>query len=296
MPNLRPHVLVVTLSIIWGLAFVAIRQADVELDSNNLTLLRWFIVAAVFLGLYPFIVKPKAKFALSDLPRLFVVSLTSVAVYHLSLNASEKIVNASLAGLLISLAPLSTVILSSVILKEKLTKRLVSAVAIAIAGAVVISGPDLSLSGSVIGPLLVVVAALAGAVFTVSSKPLVAKYGPFAVAAWAAFLGTAMLLPLLTPGLIAQAATLSSVGWASVIYLSILSTVVANLIFYTLVSRQAVSTLGVQLYLVPLVSAAGGVLILGESLGPATVAGGALLLVAVGVATYSGRRQPRKLG
>jgi drug/metabolite transporter (DMT)-like permease len=286
--NLRGYVLVVTLSVIWGMAFVAIRRADVELSSNNLTLLRWFIVSAGFLALYPILVKPKTKFERRDFPRLLVVALTSVDIYHLSLNASEKVVAASFAGLLISLSPLTTVILSGVVLHEKIRRRVGIALVAAIAGALVISSPDLSVTAGT-GPLLVVAAAVAGGVFTVASKPLVGKYGPFPVAAWAAFLGTAILLPLASPSLIEQAESLSQAGWASVLYLAILSTVVANLIFYTLVNRQAVSKLGVQLYLVPMVSALGGVLVLGESFGPATFAGGALLLVAVALGT-SGHR------
>ena len=289
MANLRGYFLLVVLSVIWGLAFVAIRRADFELSSVNLTLLRWIIVSAGFLALYPFIVKPKVKFQRGDFPRLLVVALTSVVIYHMALNAAEKIVNASLAGLLISLAPLTTVLLSAAVLHEKIRPRLWVALVLAIAGSVAISSPDLSLQAETFaGPLLVVVAALAGATFTVASKPLVGKYGPFPVAAWAAFLGTAILLPLVTPSMLQQAAALSITGWASVLYLAILSTVLANLIFYTLVSRQDVSKLGIQLYLVPVVSAVGGVLILGEGLGLATLVGGGLLLFAIGLAT-SGR-------
>ncbi len=285
MQSVRSYGLLITHSVIWGLAFVAIRRADFELSSVNLTLLRWFIVAAAFLVLYPVLVKPKVRFERKDFPRLLVVALTSVVIYHLALNAAEKIVDASLAGLLISLYTPFTVLLSSIVLHEKIGARLGVALVLAIAGAVTISTPDLSLtSGTLVGPLLVVVSALSSAVFTVASKPLLGKYGPFPVAAWAAFLGTAILVPLASPSLLQQAQAMSAGGWASVLYLSILSTV-ANLIFYTLINRQAVSRLSVQLYLVPIVSAAGGALILGEALGPATFAGGALLLLAVGLAT-----------
>jgi drug/metabolite transporter (DMT)-like permease len=174
-------------------------------------------------------------------------------------------------------------------LHEKVSSRIWLALFIAFAGAVAISSPDLSLaSGSLFGPLLVVVSALSSATQTVASKPLVGKYGPFPIAAWAAFLGTAMLLPLASPSLVTQAVGLSAAGWESVLYLAILSTVLANLIFFTLVSGQVVSRLGVQLYLVPVVSAAGGVFILGEGLPWTTVLGGALLLLAIWLGT-SGR-------
>ena len=293
MASLRPYVLLVVLSVIWGLAFVAIRRAvgppSFELTSVNLTLLRWLIVSAGFLVIYPVVVKPKVRFQRKDFPRLLVVALTSVVIYHLALNASEKLVDASLAGLLISFAPLFIVLLSALTLHEKITARVWLGLLLATAGAFSISSRGLSLgSGDLSGPLLVVVAALASGIFAVASKPLVSKYGPFPVAAWAAFLGTALLLPLISGGLFSQAENLSAVGWGSVLYLALLSTVVANLIFFTLVFGQAVSRLGVQLYLVPVVSAAGGVLILGEGFGPEKVVGGGLLLAAIGLAT-SGR-------
>ena len=286
MVSVRGYGLLITLSVIWGLAFVAIRRADFELSPVNLTLLRWLIVSAGFLAIYPFVVRPRTRFERRDFPRLFVVALASVVIYHLSLNAAEVQVDASLAGLLISLAPLTTVLLSALVLHEKIRGRLWVALVLAIGGSVVISVPDLSLSSTTFeGPLLVVVAAMASAVYTVASKPLTTKYGPFAIASWSAFLGTAMLTPLLSTSLVAQAETMSAYAWASVLYLAILSTVLANSIYFTLVSRQQLSRLGVQLYLVPAVSAIGGVLILGETLAAATIAGGALLLVAVGLAT-----------
>ncbi len=286
MANARGYTLLAVLSVIWGLAFVAIRRADFELDPVNLTLLRWLIVSAGFLVLYPFVIKPRMRFERRDFPRLLFVSLTSVVVYHLSLNTAEKQVDASLAGLLISIAPLTTVILSVVILGEKPRVLLWGALVLAIAGSVLIASPDISTSSTTAaGPLLVVVSALSSGMFTVSSKPLTTKYGPFPVAAWSAFLGTAMLTPLASSGLIQQAQALSVDGWASVLYLAILSTVLANLIYFTLVSKHPLSKLGVQLYLVPAVSAVGGVVILGESLAPEAILGGVLLLAAVGLAT-----------
>ncbi|MFI5404498.1 MAG: DMT family transporter [Candidatus Gagatemarchaeaceae archaeon] len=293
MQNLKGYALLVLLGVIWGNAFVAIRVAvsPGELTPVSLTLLRWLIVSAAFLALYPLIGKAKARFERKDFFRLLVVSLTSVAIYHLSLNFSEQTVNASLAGLLISLSPLFSVVLSALALHEKIGIRVKAGLVVAIAGAAVISSPDVSLgSTNAFGPLLVVVSALSSAVFTVASKPLVSKYGPFPVAVWSAVLGTAVLLPLIpvfSPNIVQEAVNLNLQGWTAVLYLSLLSTVVANLIFYTLVGRQMVSRLVVQLYIVPLVSVVGGVLILGEQLGLATVVGGAMLLVAVGLATIS---------
>ncbi|HYC26626.1 MAG TPA: DMT family transporter [Nitrososphaerales archaeon] len=286
MPKLTGYFPMFVLSIIWGMAFVAIRRADFELSPVNLTLLRWLIVSAAFLVIYRSVVKPKMKFQRQDLPRLVVVALGNVVIYHLALNTAESTVDASLAGLLISFGPLFIVVLSAGLLHERITTRVWLALGLAIVGAAIISSPDISF-GSVasLAPLLVVVAALSNAVYTVASKPLVVKYGPFPVAAWSALLGTVLLLPLVSGSLFAQAEALSPVGWSSVLYLALLSTVLTNLIYFTQVSGGPVSRVGVQLYLVPVVSAIGGVLVLGEGIAPATFVGGALMLIAIALAT-----------
>lgn len=290
MSAARGYGLLIPLSIIWGGAFVAIREADFELSFVNLTLLRWFIVCATFLVLYPFVVRPKAKLEARDIPRFFVLGAFNVAVYHLSLNYSEKTVDASLAGLLISLAPLFGVVLSAVFLKEKVGRRIILALALGLLGTGVIFVPDLSLGlTTLLGPLAVVVSSFASGAYTVTSKPLVSKYGPIPVAVWGSLIGTALLLPLVSPSLVQQAESLSFYGWASVLYLSLLSTVLANTIYFTLVGLQPVSRLSVQLYLVPLVSVVGGIVLLEESLSVFTVIGGVVLLLAVTLVAWRRR-------
>jgi drug/metabolite transporter (DMT)-like permease len=160
MAGLRGVGLLITLSIIWGGAFVAIRQADFELSSVNLTLLRWFIVCAAFLAIYPFAVKPRVGFQPRDAPRLLVTGAFNVAVYHLSLNFSEKTVDASFAGLLISLAPLFGVLLSALVLHEKVGARVYLAMAFGMAGTFIIFAPELNLGiTTLLGPLAVVLEA-----------------------------------------------------------------------------------------------------------------------------------------
>ena len=159
------------------------------------------------------------------------------------------------------------------------------AMVLAIIGAAILSvNSNLSFL-NITGPLAVVLAAFMYSVFAVGSKPLVAKYGPLPIAVWSAVLGTAFILPLLSGSFFAEVQKLSLVGWFSVLYLAILSTVVANIILYTLISNRSVSTLSVQLYLIPTVSLVGGILLLGESITVLTLVGAAFLLAATGLAT-----------
>ncbi len=288
----RAYSLLIVLSIIWGLAFDAISEADTLLSPINLTLLRWFIAAAGYLAILPFLGKTKTKFESKDLPRLLVISFANVPLYHLSLNYGETSVSAGVAGLLVSLGPVFIVLLSSVSLKEEIGRKLVIVLVIATFGAVLLSVSDLSgPSGSMIGIVEVIVTAFAYALFAVLSKPLVAKYGALPVAIRAGTIGTVMLLPLVSESFISQVSKLSATGWISVLYLSILSTVVGYSMFYTLLSRGTVSRLSIQLYLIPIISVIGGTLLLGEKITIFTLAGGATLLLAVGLVTRSQRNR-----
>lgn len=278
--------LVTILSVIWGLAFVAIRRAEFELSPINLTLLRWLIASGGFLLLAPVVGRPKKKIQRHHVPRILLVSFASVTGYHLSLNYAETIVSSGLAGLLISFGPIFAVLLSAIFLKEKVGGRLMLALALAMAGALVLSvNADLGFQ-QITGPIAVVVAAFMYSVFSVGSKPLVKDYGALPVAIWVAVIGTAFTLPLLSGGLFSQLSALSLTGWVSVIYLAVLSTIVANMILYTLINSRAVSRLSIQLYLVPIVSLVGGILLLGETFSAFTVVGSGFLFAAIALATH----------
>ena len=267
------------------MAFVAIRTADFQLSPVNLTVVRWLIASAGFLALAPFFGRPMQPIQRHHIPRILVVSLASVTGYHLSLNYAETIVSAGLAGLLISLGPIFVVILSGLFLKEKIGKRLTLALLAAMTGAVVLSlNAGLNFQ-EITGPLAVVFSAFMYSVFAVGSKPLVKAYGALPTAIWVALIGTVFTLPLISLNFIAQIQQLSTITWLSVVYLALLSTVVANVILYLLIGNRSLSRLSIQLYIVPLVSLIGGIVLLGEGVTILTVFGAILMFTGVALAT-----------
>jgi len=275
------------LSVIWGLAFVAIKAADQVLSPVNLALLRWMLASALFLALLPIIGRAKSTFDRKDIPRLLVVAFSNVVGYHISLNYAETSISAGLSGLLITFGPVFIVLLSTLLLNEKVGAKVLLALLLAITGALILSVGSINANdfSSFYGPMEVVLSALFYALFSVLGKPLVSKYGSAPTTIWAGVLGTAMLLPLLSSSFITQVESLPLNGWISVLYLSILSTVLGYTLFYTLIRHKSVSTISIQLYLAPIVGVVGGVVLLGESVTTLTVMGGALMLIAVALAT-----------
>jgi drug/metabolite transporter (DMT)-like permease len=284
--KIRAYWLLFLLSIIWGLAFVAIKVADSELSPVNLAILRWLISSVAYGIVLLLIGRPKTGFERRDLPRLLLISFANVPMYHLALNYAETTVSSGLAGLLISLGPVFITVLSAYLLKEKILLNIILALLLAVGGAAILALGNLQgTSSGLVGPGEVVVSAVAYAIFSVLSKPLVKKYGELHVAIYAGLMGTIMLLPLVSKSLILQTEVLSFYGWFSVLYLALLSTVLGYSIFYTLVSRGALSRLSIQLYLIPIVSVIGGILILQESLSISIIAGGGIMLLAIALAT-----------
>ena len=276
------------LSFIWGLAFVAIKQVVTELTPVNLALLRWLVASVPFLILFPIIGRPKAKIERRDIPRFLVVALANVAGYHISLYYAETTLSAGLSALLTSFGPIFIAVLSYFLLNEKAGKKVLAGLLLAIAGTAVLSTGSVSVNdlSSYAGIIENLITALCYALFTVLGKPLVHKYGSASTTIMAGLMGTAMMLPLLSQSFLVQASELSSLGWASVLYLSLLSTVFGYLMFYGLVSRGAVTRLSIQLYLIPVVSVIGGALLLNEPITVSVAVGGGMMLAAVAIVTW----------
>ena len=278
----------VVLSLIWGMAFVAIKAVVTELSPVNLALLRWFIAGIPFLVLLPLIGRPKIPFERQDLPRLLIVALANVVGYHISLYYAETTISAGLSALLIAFGPIFIAILSYFLLREKTGRRVLVGLGLATLGTVVLSVGSISASdfSSYAGIFEALFTALCYASFTVVGKPLVQKYGSASITILAGLVGTAMMTPLISESLVTQAESLSLYGWLGVLYLALLSTVFGYLMFYALVSRGAVTRLSIQLYLIPVVSVVGGALLLNEPVTASVLLGGGMMLSAVAISTW----------
>ncbi|MHB1663136.1 MAG: DMT family transporter [Thermoplasmataceae archaeon] len=118
----------VVLSLIWGMAFVAIKAVESDLSPVNIALLRWLLASLGFAVLAPFLGRLKTRFERKDAPRFILVSFASVVAYNLSLNYSESGISAGMAVLLVSLGPVFVLILSRFILREKLGRDMIETV------------------------------------------------------------------------------------------------------------------------------------------------------------------------
>lgn len=291
--RLGNYTTLILLSVIWGLAFAAIRLSERYLSPVNLALARWIIASACFLLLAPFFGRLRTKLDTRDLPRFLIVAFANVVAYHLTLYYSEENIAAGVAGLLVALGPVFIMLMSRILLDERHGRSVAAALLLAFTGTLILSQGSVKSGGlvSLAGVLEAVGTAFSYALFAVLSKPLVQRYGARPITIWAGLAGTLMLLPLMSGSFFRQMERLPLQSWLALLYLAILSTVAGYMLFYSLVGRGSVTRLSIQLYLIPVVGVAGGVLLLGEGVTPYTIAGGVLLLSSVALATM--RRRSR---
>ena len=216
-----------------------------------------------------------------------LASALAVAAYQLSF--FEGVARAGVAVgtiLAIGSAPAFAGLLAWIALGERPGTRWIVATAVAVAGIALLASPGAAATIDPLGLLLPLAAGASYAVYATATKRLLASADNVAVAAVAFGGGAVLLIPVL---LVADMRWLSEPrGLGAVLWLGIAATAVAYLLFTRALTRLPVSY-GATLSLAePLTASLLGVLVLGERLGPAQLAGAAL--VAAGLAVLATAR------
>jgi drug/metabolite transporter (DMT)-like permease len=140
-------------------------------------------------------------------------------------------------------------------------------------------------SDTIRGDLLMLLNAIAWAVFTLYGKKIMAKYSPFTAVAYIHIFGALMFLPvILVPNalnpvsVLEQIARISLPSLGAIIYLAGLCSVYAYFTWYKAIGQiGAVRTVSFQ-YLNPLFALLAGVLLMRESVSALMVTGGIMVI------------------
>lgn len=201
-----------------------------------------------------------------------------------------ELTNASQGSLLTVLTPVFTVLLGAALLGERLTARTAGGIAVAGVGtAVVLAGRyDLGsvATGNRLGVALLVVASVAWAGYTVRGVRVVRRYGALRAATYSTLasvpiLGVLAAGELWYLGLSPADIPITVESAFAVLYLGLASTAAAWYLWYKGLEYVPAGTVAVFFFAQPVVGAALGVALLGESLGPGFLVGGALMAVGI---------------
>jgi drug/metabolite transporter (DMT)-like permease len=270
-------VVVLTVSL-WASAFAGIRAALSSYTPESLALLR-YLSASLALIIYAVITRmpvPRWK----DLPGLAAIGFIGFSVYNVVLNIGEETTQAGPASLIIASSPIFVALMAGIFFKDRLPPSAWIGIGISFLGVALISfhpGEGLQISSSA---LLLVLAALASAGYSIAQKSFLKRYTPMQVTSYAIWFGTLFLL-VFTPGLLRQLPNAALPATLAAVYMGIFPGAIGYAGWSYVLSRMPASKAGSFLYLVPGVSILIAWVWLGEVPNISALLGGVLILAGV---------------
>ncbi len=271
---------------LWASAYAGIRVGLKAYSPAHLALLR-FLTASIVLGIYA----TQAHFRRpnwQDVPRLMLTGIFGISLYNLMLNSGEISVSAGVASLLISSAPIWIALLSTVMLRERLTLLGWGGVFVSFIGVAVIAageGGGLHFSTRA---LLLAVAAFSSAIYIVMQKQLLQTYNALEVTTYAIWFGTLFLLPF--GGGLPHAIRTAPLGATlAIVYLGIFPAAIAFTAWAYAMSHGPVNRISSFLYLVPVLAIGIAWFWLGEVPRMMSLLGGVIALAGVVIVNVWGK-------
>ena len=137
----------------------------------------------------------------ADLPRLILCGLCGVAVNQLCFFNGLSLTSPIHASLIMTVNPIFVLLISAILLRNKITARKISGIFIGGTGAglLLLYGSHISTAESGAsweGDVLVLINAFAYGVYLVAVKPLMAKYNPLTIISWVFLFGLVFVIPI----------------------------------------------------------------------------------------------------
>jgi drug/metabolite transporter (DMT)-like permease len=284
-------VLLLIAILIWGGAYVVTKGGLSELPPMLFALLRYGVASAVLVPL------ALARGGLAKLPRpvpwktLILMAISGVSLYYVLFNGALFYTTASQVALIQSAFPAIVAIMAVLWLRERLSRRRIVGIVLAVAGVVLIvarSEPDASSRDPVLGNVLAFASVLAWSVYTMLAKRL-AKADPIAVTTAVSVLGAIMLVPIaLFEKGNTSIASISMDGWLRITFLGALASAAAYLLYNRALRDIDASLAGTFVNLSTVLGVIAGVIFLDESITPLAIVGGVMVLGGVWVSSRKG--------
>ncbi len=279
--------------IFWGISFIATKVALKEIHPFMLLTLRYAIGALLlFFFQYQRDKTFLKQFAYRDW--MHIVILATVGVSGLGLLQAYGLIYTSAinTGWIIAINPILIAVAARFFLDEVITTRKIAGILLGFFGLFLIITRgvfSLSLFGfaSTFGDFLVFASAIAWTTFTVGGKGFLSRFNPLSSVTAIMVSGFLLILPLgILKGGWGNLFHLSPLAWMGVLFLGIFCSGLGYLFWYSALEKKDSGSVGMYLYLEPLVTLIGASLFLGEPIYWITLVGGAMTLAGVYLATW----------
>jgi drug/metabolite transporter (DMT)-like permease len=289
---------------VWGSTFLAIRVGVHEVPPLLLAAMRFFAAGLLLLA-WTALRRETWPTRREWGSICLLAALIFVGDYGLLFWAEQK-VPSGVAAVMLATIPAFTAIAEVLLLRtQRLTKRLIGALVIGLAGVAVLMSHSLNLGGapiSTVGALALIVAAIFWSVASVMTRRLPLPSSKVLSSGAQMLAGGVMLAVVATafgePRKF-HAVEVSGQAWFALGYLIVMGSIVGFTCYVWLIHHESPTKVGTYAYVNPVVAVLVGYLLGGEALGLRTILGTVLvlasvLLITLGKSTKSGAEIARQ--
>jgi drug/metabolite transporter (DMT)-like permease len=226
------------------------------------------------------------------LPRFALFALLGVVINQICFVEGLSRTTTSHSAIINTSIPVATLLIAILMGQERATGRKLAGIALSLGGVLYLIAHSGAVLGGEIafGDLLNVANALSYSFFLVISKPILSRHSSLAVTAWLLSFGALGISAIGAPQLatVDPGALPASVWWTG-LFVILFPTVGAYILNAWALKRVESSIVALFIYMQPLIAAATGLLVLGESLGVETFISAAFIFSGVAVALRRAR-------
>jgi drug/metabolite transporter (DMT)-like permease len=277
----RVDLLLLSVTLIWGMNFAVMKRMYEFFDPYAFTFLRFIIAGSLLLTVLKLRGLP-LRIDVADLPAITGLGLLANTVYQVLFVTGLAHTKAGNAALLGAAAPIFAYMTGVLLKREWYSHRVLVGILLSFAGVatiVLFGAQEIALGANWRGDLMILASAVSWGWYTGAAARLARKYGAFRLTLWLMLTGTVLMIPLfLRPLLNQQWSSIPPVGWLGFVYSTFLSIVYCYLIWSFALQHIGVSRTAVYSNLTPMIGLLGGWLLLGERPALAQFAGVALIL------------------
>ena len=285
-------------AIFWGLSFVATKIALETFPTFTLVFIRFFFASLFFLVLL--LGKGFPQFSRRDHGKLFLTALFEPGLYFIFETIGLQHTTAPKASLMIATVPVAVLVFAAIFLRERPTPMSVAGIGLSLVGIMILVGgdPDFSwhLGGSLLGDLLIIGAVITAALYMVCARDLGKKHAALDITGYQMMYGAVMYAPAFLwelPDI--QWSAISGRSLAALVYLALFATCAAFMCYNYALTKVPAGRAAVFINGIPVVTAIGAWILLGETLTPLQLCGGALVLTAVCLTNLPGLNAQNKV-
>lgn len=280
-------------SVIYGITFTIAKDVMPQyIDAYGFILLR--VSGAMLLFWLSWLFMPKEKIALNDFPRIIAAAFFGVAFNMLTFFKGLSLTSPISASVIMVTTPMIVLILSAIILKERMRKRMVAGIILGLTGTafLILYGKSIgSATNASIGNILVLINAISYGFYLIIVKKLMDKYNAFTFVKWIYLFGFLMVLPFgWSQFEAANWALVPTLIYWKIGFVVVISTFITYLLNLLTMKELKPTTVAVFIYLQPVFATVFAISLSKDELNLVKILSAVLIFVGVYLVTSSPQR------